>query len=201
MNAERLDCETATAAAASPRPLDSPLARLDTAHRALAAGLDRLLDAACGSVDAVELRRRAAAARHLLDGFAPRLHAIEERHVFTALIESMAGSDPVCLREMAAAMTGERRRLDQGWQALRDDVERLGRGDASALDRPALAQFAAAWRAHLARWHTELLPMAERLLDDAALAAIAHAMDEILDERLVAPSEPRCPVAGQQPPS
>ena len=36
-------------------------------------------------------------------------HDDEERDLFPALIESMAGSDAVCLRELTAALTAEHR--------------------------------------------------------------------------------------------
>lgn len=158
---------------------DAPLARLAQLQRAVGAGVDRLLGLASAARTDGAPRRCPDALRKLFDQLAPQLHAIEETYVYPALVESMAGSDPVCLREMAAASTREHRLLQRRWQALRPAIERPCAGSTDPIDVEALAAFAAAWRAHLAREQSELLPMAERLLDDAALDAIGRALDGI----------------------
>ena len=51
----------------------------------------------------------ATAVMHYFDTSARHHHDDEERDLFPALIESMAGSDAVCLRELTAALTAEHR--------------------------------------------------------------------------------------------
>lgn len=46
-------------------------------------------------------------------------HDDEEHDLFPALIESMAGSGAICLRELTAALTVEHREPEARWQTLR----------------------------------------------------------------------------------
>jgi hemerythrin-like domain-containing protein len=104
-------------------------------------------------------------------------HEDEERDLYPALIESMAGSDAVCLREMTDGATALHRRLESLWDRLRPSVAALAAGQDATLDA-ACAEALAETCAQLFRQEDrELLPMARRLLDDDALAAIAAAMD------------------------
>ena len=47
-------------------------------------------------------------------------HADEETDLFPALIESMAGSDAACLRDLTASLSRDHRRMEQGWGVLRE---------------------------------------------------------------------------------
>ena len=95
---------------------------------------------------------------------------ILEHRLFPALIESMAGSDAVCLKGMTGGLARDRADLDRRWrQTVRP-----------ALDRPtaeATRTAVQAWAPDLQVWLTrtdeELLPMAARLLDDTALDTLA----------------------------
>jgi hypothetical protein len=64
-------------------------------------------------------REAATAVMRYFDTSARHHHEDEEHDLFPALIESMAGSDAVCLRELTAALTAEHRELETRWQALR----------------------------------------------------------------------------------
>ena len=76
----------------------------------------------------------------------------QERGLFPALIESMAGSDAVCVRGLTADAVSEHRALEA---ALR----RAASGHVSA------EEVRARCADHLAGEQAELLPMAARLLD------------------------------------
>ena len=52
-------------------------------------------------------------------------HADEEEDLFPALMESMAGSDAVCLRELTQGLAAEHRELETRWQHLRATLERV----------------------------------------------------------------------------
>lgn len=114
--------------------------------------------------------------RHF-DGLADGEHADQERWLHPAMIEAMAGSDPVCLRELGASLAAEHREIEARWRALR---RRLNQGGAPGAASTAAATEAAALAGlcdrHAQRELQEWLPMAARLLDDAALAAIAGSM-------------------------
>ena len=86
----------------------------------------------------------------------------QERDLFPALVESMAGSDAICLRELTAGCTREHRALEA---ALR----RAGDVPADSPTRP-FERLRNLCEQHLAREETELLPMAARLLGDDEVA-------------------------------
>jgi len=100
----------------------------------------------------------------------------EERDLFPALIESMAGSDPVCLREMIEGLTDEHRALAAAWRRLRPDFAALAAGTPWALDAELVDAFIGRCERLFRREDEELLPMASRLLSDEARAAILAAM-------------------------
>jgi hypothetical protein len=86
--------------------------------------------------------------------------------LFPALRDAMAGSDPVCIREMQAAMALQLDALESAWRAAREAVP------ATAALTDALL---GACEQLLIFENTQAWPMAERLLDDAALAQLAQA--------------------------
>ncbi len=124
-------------------------------------------------------RHAQAAARAVLryfDTAAHHHHEDEEQELFPALLESMAGSDAVCLRELTAALCSDHRLLEQRWSALRQRLLHVADGTASALDDVDVPGFVQLYAQHIAREEAELLPMAARLLGDAELDRIGRAM-------------------------
>ena len=95
-------------------------------------------------------------------------HEDEERDLFPALIESMAGSDPVCLREMIAGLTDEHRALAAGWRGLRPAFAALAAGTPAALDPELVDALIVQCEQLFRREDEEMLPMASRLLSDEA---------------------------------
>lgn len=121
-------------------------------------------------------REAATAVMRYFDTSARHHHEDEEHDLFPALIESMAGSDAVCLRELTAALTAEHRELETRWQALRAVLAQVATGQAVLLAQGDVSGFAQLYRRHIAREESELLPMARRLLSDAELDRIGLAM-------------------------
>jgi hypothetical protein len=105
-----------------------------------------------------------------------RLHQDEEQDLFPALLESMAGSDAVCIRQMIDARAQEHREIEQRWLSLGQWLEAVELGRRAVPSPGAVDSFVALCRSHLEQEDQELLPMAERLLSDAALGEIAEAM-------------------------
>jgi len=112
-------------------------------------------------------------------------HEDEERDLFPALVESMAGSDPVCLREMIAALTDEHRALAAAWRGLRPAFAGLAAGTPSTLPLEHVQALVGQCERLFRREDEELLPMASRLLSDEARHEIFAAM---LARRRRAPS-------------
>ena len=118
----------------------------------------------------------AAALMRYFNTSAVHHHADEEVDLFPALIESMAGSDAVCLRELTASLAAEHRELERRWRALHRRLEQVTRGDAATLPDDEVHDFIDLYERHIAREEAELLPMAGRLLSDAELDRIGQAM-------------------------
>jgi hypothetical protein len=121
-------------------------------------------------------RMAAASALRFFDGAAKDIHADEDLDLFPALIDSMAGSDPVCIREMTCALTAEHRELERRWRSLRGTLERIAQGEAAMLEAADVESLAGGYDSHIAREESELLPMASRLLGDAELERMGGAM-------------------------
>jgi len=135
------------------------------------------LDAQLRTRDADEQARGAAQCiLRYFDTAMPDHHRDEERDLFPALLETMAGSDPVCIREMIVGLTEEHRDLETQWALMREAVARIAAGETAALDSAAVASFCDLSVHHLRREDDELLPMAARLLGDHEIEAIGQAM-------------------------
>jgi hemerythrin-like domain-containing protein len=112
------------------------------------------------------------------DDAVPRHHADEEQTLFPALLESMAGSDPVCLRELTMGLAQQHRTLEMAWlRCLRPALERVAAGDeVVSLNASEVEAFADQQLRHIGVEDDELLPMAARLLSDEELDHIGAAI-------------------------
>lgn len=118
----------------------------------------------------------ASAVMRYFDTAARHHHEDEEQDLFPALLESMAGSDAVCLRELTASLCSDHRMLEKRWHALRQRLLQVAEGTASTLTDADVPAFVHAYEQHIAREEAELLPMAARLLSEAELDRIGLAM-------------------------
>ncbi len=103
-------------------------------------------------------------------------HDDEERDLFPALLESMAGSDPVCLRELIDSLTNDHRELERLWSTVRAWLVTVAAGGVASPQAPEIDSFAGLYERHVAREEQELLPMASRLLGEGELERIGQAM-------------------------
>ena len=125
-----------------------------------------------------DARIAAAAVLRYFDTAARDHHADEEVDLFPALVESMAGSDAVCIRDLIDALTLDHRALEAHWQRLRGSLKEIADGSLSQLTDADVEAFIALYERHIAREEHELLPMAHRLLSDDALDRVGRAMRE-----------------------
>ncbi|MFM7025207.1 MAG: hemerythrin domain-containing protein [Limnohabitans sp.] len=121
-------------------------------------------------------REAASAVMRYFDTAARHHHEDEEQDLFPALLEAMAGSDAVCIRDLTRALVAEHRQLETRWAALREKLEAIAEGEVMPLSGQEVADFVTGYRAHILKEDTELLPMAERLLGEIPLAQIGQAM-------------------------
>ena len=163
----------------TPAGFDDPIGMWIGCHRRIEKQLKTLeklaTHVAHHGVDA-EATSAAQAVLRYFDHAALDHHADEEQDLFPALLEAMAGSDAVCLRELTEQLTLQHRELEAHWRALRPVLEHIAAGEAVALDAALVEGMVGHYEQHLQRENDELLPMAARLIDDAALQRIGRAM-------------------------
>ncbi len=148
---------------------DEPLARLQAWQRQVELPAAALRELAAGGAATVT----AAAAAALVQAFDQVLAAHRDhlqQGLVPEMIESMAGSDPVCIRELAGALAQQLEALRRQWRGLRAALL-----DGRPIDAAALLALAEGCESMQSRERQELLPMAARLLDEAALARLAQA--------------------------
>ena len=146
-----------------PVGFEAPLEMLSACHARIeqqCATLQRLVRHVAGHGTDAQARSAAAGVMRYFDTAAVDHHADEEMDLFPALIEAMAGSDAVCLRELTAGLA------------------QVAVAATTSLDADAIAAFVGIYQRHIAREEGELLPMAARLLDDDALDRVGRAMRE-----------------------
>ncbi|WHZ12726.1 MAG: Repair of Iron Centers di-iron protein [Burkholderiaceae bacterium] len=160
---------------------EAPLEMLATCHDRMArqcATLRRLVPHLAQHGSDEPARTAASGVMRYFDTSAVQHHQDEEVDLFPALIESMAGSDAVCLREMTQGLAAQHRELEALWQHLRKVLEQVVAGKPAVLPAEDIEAFVGLYERHIERENSELLPMAARLLSDDALATVGRAMRE-----------------------
>lgn len=109
---------------------------------------------------------------------APHHHADEEADLFPALLDATSGAEHADVRRLTRTLVQDHRALEDLWRRLEGELERVRAGDAAALARGTVEGFVAAYTQHIEREETELLPLAARLLDAAALGRVGATMRE-----------------------
>jgi len=142
------------------------------------ATLQRLVPHVAGQGADGPARSAAAGVMRYFDTAAVQHHADEEADLFPALLEAMAGSDAVCLRELTMGLAAEHRQLESRWRQVRGTLAQVAAGAATPLDADAIDALVGLYRRHIAREERELLPMAARLLSDELLDRVGRAMRE-----------------------
>lgn len=119
----------------------------------------------------------ARAVLRYFDSAARHHHDDEEQDLFPALLDALAGADPVCVRALTAQLCADHRTLEARWARLRAPLQQLAAGEAPAGLAEADPQgFVQAYAQHIAREEAELLPLAARLLGPAELDRVGRAM-------------------------
>ncbi|HZH08347.1 MAG TPA: hemerythrin domain-containing protein [Lautropia sp.] len=160
---------------------EAPLEMLSACHHRIerqCSTLRRLAQHLATRGNDPEAREAAGAVLRYFQTAAAHHHADEEENLFPALIESMAGSDAVCLRELTEGLAADHRELEIHWQRVRIELNRVAAGDGVSLTASDVDAFVSAYQRHIAREEGELLPMAARLLSDDVLDSIGRAMRE-----------------------
>ena len=123
-----------------------------------------------------DARVAATAVLRYFDTAAKDHHADEETDLFPALLESVPGSDPICIRELVESLIADHRTIEVQWQSLRPKLVAISAGEALVLAAADVDPLIALYDQHIIREEAELLPMAARLLSDSTLDVIGRAM-------------------------
>lgn len=118
----------------------------------------------------------AQAARGILKYFdeaAANHHEDEEDDLFPALEVAAPGE---ATEGLVARLRDDHRRLATLWQDMRERLERVIAGDATALDAAAARAFGEAYEAHILAEEAELLPLARQVLDPSTVARLGDSM-------------------------
>ncbi|HSI55083.1 MAG: hemerythrin domain-containing protein [Ramlibacter sp.] len=111
--------------------------------------------------------RAQQASRDILRHFdqeATQNHVEEEACLFPALLDSMAGTEPDCLREMTSTLARQHSGLERMWARLRPQLEAICTGQSAALSSADVEDFIEANVRHIESEENGLLPMAQRLI-------------------------------------
>lgn len=158
---------------------EAPLEMLAACHgriRDQCAALSRLRShvAAHGIDDSA--RRAARGVIRYFDSAARDHQQDEEQDLFPALLESMAGSDPVCIRELTDSLMNDHRDLTRLWRIVRAGLVAIEAGEALPPDAGEIDSFVDLYERHVTHEEQELFPMAARLLGTCELEQVGRSM-------------------------
>jgi hemerythrin-like domain-containing protein len=160
---------------------EAPLEMLSGCHRRVerqCATLRRLVTHVAAHGADLAARTATTNVMRYFDTSAKHHHADEEEDLFPALVESMAGSDAACVRQMIEGLKADHRALETAWRHLRGALEKIAGGESVLLASYEVEAFVGLYERHIEREDSELFPMAARLLSDDDLARIGRAMRE-----------------------
>ncbi|HVP88254.1 MAG TPA: hemerythrin domain-containing protein [Casimicrobiaceae bacterium] len=158
---------------------EAPLEMLDACHGRIRNQCSTLLrlrsHVAANATDAAASLAARGVIRYF-DNAAPDHHADEEEDLFPALLEAMAGSDPVCIRELIDSLTTEHRELERLWTPVRAWLAAVEACRATLPDAGQVDPLVELYERHAIREERELFPMAQRLLGPPELDRIGRSM-------------------------
>ncbi|NYT36516.1 hemerythrin domain-containing protein [Allopusillimonas soli] len=123
-----------------------------------------------------QARQAARNVMRYFDTAAVHHHEDEEKDLFPALLEAMAGSDAVCIRQLTQGLQDDHRQLEAAWRRIRQQLLQIEAGVQVPLSESDIDAFIEAYARHMRIEEDEVFPMAERLLDDTALQAMGRSM-------------------------
>lgn len=103
-------------------------------------------------------------------------HEDEEQDVLPRMAASATGRNAERVALLTDQLKREHEAMEQSWFDLRESLEKIAHGAIEPLDELTVNRFCDLYGAHIAYEEANLIPLAERLLDEAAIAAIGKAM-------------------------
>lgn len=100
----------------------------------------------------------------------------EEQDLFPRMIAGAKEEDAERVSSLVAQLSREHQEIEELWLKLRDGLESIAHGENMPLDPLAVNHFCTAYRAHMAIEDANLIPLAELLLANDAVADLGKAM-------------------------
>jgi hemerythrin-like domain-containing protein len=123
-----------------------------------------------------ELKLAARSVIRYFDDAGARHHMDEEQDLFPALLRCASPAQLEALQPLVRKLRQDHVELEAFWSAMRVRLQRLADGTGTTLDLFAAEAFVDGYRRHIELEESELLPLAHRVLDGAALAAMGASM-------------------------
>ena len=152
-----------------------PLGMLLACHRRLErqlATLDRLQRHLPEFGSDTDARAAARAILKYFDNAAPNHHTDEEASLFPRLIAVAAPQVELAIAELE----NDHLEFNRGWRRMRPQLAGIVAGGRSTLSPAEVERMRVAYRNHIEREERDVFPLAERTLDDSALADIGREM-------------------------
>jgi len=123
-----------------------------------------------------EVRQAALGVIRYFDDAGARHHVDEEKDLFPALLRCTPPPQLAALQQLLRRLRRDHEELEALWSAMRMRLQRLADGTETQLDAYAAEAFVEHYHRHIALEEAELLPLAHRVLDAAAVAAVGASM-------------------------
>jgi hemerythrin-like domain-containing protein len=161
--------------------LDQPLEILEACHERVKNHC-QILQRLSAHLKAVGIDDQAIlASKNLLRYFqiaAKNHHEDEENNLFPMLLESMAGSDAICINEIINILKEEHLLIEKIWQSIKNPLELVASGTVASIDETQILLLATTYEKHINLEENELFPMAKRLLNEEQLKLMSHDMTQ-----------------------
>lgn len=154
---------------------DHPLEMLAACHERIEDRCDllhRLVEHLAQNGCDDQARQAASSVLRYFDTAGEHHHEDEEVNLFPALLEA----DPREAAALVQRLCEDHVEMRKSWQTLRETLVELETGVAAMLPAADVERFTALYRAHIQREEAHLLPLAQRVLGEEAMAAIGDAM-------------------------
>lgn len=115
----------------------------------------------------------------------PTINKFLSNNFFPILIESMAGSDAICIKGMTSNYAENSLQLDHQWQYSILPI--LNQLDITRADKTKLQNWKNNYQTIISLCNDELIPMADRLLDNDAITEISLHLANINDNHAANP--------------
>ena len=164
----------------SPAPdFTRPLDALKACHvriRTQCDTLRRLVEHMNGKGCDEEARKAAASVMRYFDTAARHHHEDEEEDLLPRMMSAATMSRGSRLTRLVADIATEHREMEKLWTDLRTVLQEISAGEATLLDPLVVDRFAKLYHTHMALEESNVIPLAEMLLEKGDLAEIGAAM-------------------------